>query len=143
MQNVNDYAFAKQLDLYKAKEIDVLKKNTEDAAKIIGDPNYPWKTPEAKEAGMTRFAQMKSRLAILEKFHEEGMTLVKQHEALVNTMSKVYDNWYQNISNEGKQETELMSSQADILCELMGDIYKELLPLNLPGMKPPKGMNLK
>jgi hypothetical protein len=67
---------------------------------------------------------------------------VKQHEALVNSLSRWYDTWYANISNEGKQETELMSSQADMLNSIFTEIYNELKPLNLEGMKAPKAMNL-
>ena len=58
-------------------------------------------------------------------------------------MSKVYDKWYSDISNDGKQEVELMSCQADWLCEVFGEIYKELLPLNLGGMKAPAALNMK
>jgi hypothetical protein len=142
MSNANNYKFARELDTYKAKEIDVLAKNVEDAANIMADPKRVWETPEKKQAAQARYDQMRARLAGLMAFHAEGMELVKQHEALVNKMSKIYDTWYANISNEGKQETELMSSQADMLCEIFTAIYNELKPLNLEGMKAPKAMNL-
>ena len=57
-------------------------------------------------------------------------------------MSKVYDKWWNDISNEGKQETEIMSMQADMMNEMFGEIYKELKPLNLEGLKPPQALNL-
>ena len=142
MSNLNNYKFARELDQYKAKEIDVLAKNVADAANIMADTARVWETPEKKQAAQARYAQMLSRLTALQNFHAEGMELVKQHEALTNKMSKIYDSWYKNISNEGKMEVELMSSQADLLNELMGELYKELQPLNLPDMKPPTGMNL-
>jgi hypothetical protein len=142
MSNVNNYKFASQLDLYKSKEVDALAKNVDDAKAIMADTKRVWATPEGKEASVARLEQMKQRLARLQAFHAEGMELVKQHEALVNSLSKWYDLWWQNISNEGKQETELMSSQADMLNSIFTEIYNELKPLNLEGMKAPKAMNL-
>jgi len=85
---------------------------------------------------------LRARLEALNHFYKAGRNLVGQHENLVNKMSKIYDNWYNNISNDGKQEVEMMRSQADLLCELMGELYKELLPLQLEGMRPPHGLNL-
>jgi predicted methyltransferase len=141
MSNVNNYKFAQQLDLYKAKEIDALAKNVEDAKVIMADPKRVWDSATQKESAQARLDQMKERLARLQYFHAEGMELVKQHEALVNSLSKWYDLWWQNISNEGRQETEMMSSQADMLQQIFVEIFKELKPLGLD-MKIPNGMNL-
>jgi cell division septum initiation protein DivIVA len=143
MSNVNNYKFASQLDLYKSKEVDALAKNVEDARVIMADTTRVWATPEGKEASVARLEQMKQRLARLQAFHAEGMELVKQHEALVNNLSKWYDLWWQNISNEGKQETEIMGSQADMLNSIFTEIYNELKPLSLEEMKMPKILNLK
>jgi hypothetical protein len=141
MSNVNNYKFASQLDLYKSKEIDALAKNVEDAKAIMADTKRVWDSATQKESAQARLDQMKERLARLQYFHAEGMELVKQHEALVNSLSRWYDLWWQNISNEGKQETELMSSQADMLQQIFVEIWKELKPLNLD-IKQPNGMNL-
>jgi hypothetical protein len=141
MSNVNNYKFASQLDLYKSKEVDALAKNVEDAKAIMADTKRVWDSATQKESAQARLDQMKERLARLLNFHAEGMELVKQHEALVNSLSRWYDLWWQNISNEGKQETELMSSQADMLQQIFVEIWKELKPLNLD-IKQPNGMNL-
>jgi hypothetical protein len=141
MSNVNNYKFASQLDLYKSKEVDALAKNVEDAKAIMADTKRVWDSATQKESAQARLDQMKERLARLQYFHAEGMELVKQHEALVNSLSRWYDLWWQNISNEGKQETELMSSQADMLQQIFVEIWKELKPLNLD-IKQPNGMNL-
>jgi hypothetical protein len=143
MSNMNNYAFAKQLDQFKAKILDPQIKRVADAEAIMHDPNHQWKDEEQKKKGQATYDNYKAWLVVYQTHYDEGMKLVKQHESLVNTMSKIYDRWYSDISNEGKQETEMMSMQADMLCELMGELYKELLPLNLPGMKPPQGLNLK
>ena len=143
MSNVNNYEFAKQLDQFKVRILDPQIKRVEEAKAIMDNKDYPWKDEEAKTAGQAKFDNYKSWLAFYQEFYNQGMLLVQQHENLTNKMSKVYDSWFTNISNEGKQETELMSSQAEILCELFGEIYKELAPLKLEGMKPPKALNLK
>jgi cell division septum initiation protein DivIVA len=141
MSNVNNYKFASQLDLYKSKEVDALAKNVEDAKAIMADTKRVWDSATQKESAQARLDQMKERLARLQYFHAEGMELVKQHEALVNSLSRWYDLWWQNISNEGRQEVELMSSQADMLQQIFVEIWKELKPLNLD-IKIPNGMNL-
>jgi hypothetical protein len=143
MSNANNYAFANKLQSFKEKILDPHVEKTAKAEKIMHDPNYKWENEEKKKLAQAQYAVYKAWQMQYQTFYDEGLKLCTQHESLVNKMSKVYDNWYQNISNEGKQETEIMSSQADMLCELMGEIYKELLPLNLPGMKPPQGLNLK
>jgi hypothetical protein len=50
------------------------------------------------------------------------------------------EKWLNDISNDGIQETEIMSSQADMLQEIFSDMYSELKTLNI---KPPKALNLK
>ena len=142
MSNVNNWAFAKQLDWYKANEIDRLQNQIDEAKKILDDTTYKWRDAEQRKSADIRFSQMTKRLEGLTKFHQEGMTLVKQHESLVNQLSKWYDIWYKNISNDGKQETEIMSTQADMLQQIFEEIYKELLPLKLD-IKPPSPLNLK
>ena len=143
MSNVNNWAFAKQLDQFKLSVIDPQKKRVDDASKIIHDQNYQWKDDDTRKIALAKYDNMKQWLAYYESFHEEGMKLVTQHEALVNKMSKIYDSWYDNISDNGFQGKELMSEQAEILSGLMEELYKELLPLGLPNIKPPAAMNLK
>ena len=142
MSNVNNWAFAKQLDWFKVNEIDRLQNQIDEAKKILDDTTYKWRDAEQRKSADIRFSQMTKRLEGLTKFHQEGMTLVKQHESLVNQLSKWYDIWYKNISNDGKQETEIMSTQADMLQQIFEEIYKELLPLKLD-IKPPSPLNLK
>lgn len=142
MSNVNNYAFAKHLDQFKIKMLDPQIKRVADAEAVMHDPRRAAQTVEADKIMQAKYDNYKAWLTFYQAHYDEGMTLVKQHEQLVNKMSKIYDKWYSDISNEGKQETELMSSQADILCELFGEIYKEIAPLKLEGVKPPHGMNL-
>ncbi|MBK5202175.1 MAG: hypothetical protein JJE45_00435 [Prolixibacteraceae bacterium] len=142
MSNVNNYNFAKELDQFKLRILDPQIKRVDDAQKIMDDPLHQWEVGQFALAE-TKLKNFKDWLKFYKEFHEQGMVLVHQHEQLVNTMSKVYDKWYSDISNDGKQETEMMSMQADMLVEIFGEIFKELLPLNLPGMKPPQGLNIK
>ena len=142
MSNVNNYKFANMLELFKKKMVDTQAKKVEEAQKIMDDPTYKWDNAEQKAAGEAKLKNYKDWLQFYQEFYDQGVELTKQHEGLVNTMSKVYDKWWNDISNEGKQETEIMSCQADMMNEMFGEIYKELKPLNLDGMKPPQAMNL-
>ncbi len=143
MSNVNNYAFSNKLESFKQKVLDPHIAKIEKASKIMHDTNYKWESEDSKNTAQARYESYKAWGLFYQTFYDEGIKLCTQHENLVNTMSKVYDSWYNNISNEGRQETEIMSSQADILCELMGELYKELLPLKLEGVKPPNGLIMK
>lgn len=142
MSNVNNYRFSEILKTFENKLVIPQRTKVANASKIMSDVNHPWKDEDQKKAGEEQFKAYKAWLDFYETFYAEGLALCTQHEQLTDKMSKIYDRWYSDISNEGKQETELMSSQADLLNELMGELYKELLPLNLPGMKAPHGLNL-
>jgi hypothetical protein len=143
MSNVNNYRFSEVLKTFELKVVIPQRTKVENATKIMNDPNHAWRDDAQKEAGAGQLKLYKIWLDFYETFLKEGNDICYQHENLVNKMSKIYDNWYNNISNEGRMETELMSSQAEMLTELFGEIYKELAPLNLEGMKPPQGLNLK
>jgi hypothetical protein len=143
MSNVNDYIFSKKLDQFKQKILDTQIEKVEKASKIMHDPDYKWDSEDKKKLGQAQYDAYKAWLLWYQTFYDEGSKLVNQHEALVNKLSKWYDTWYRDISNDGRQEPEMMSMQADMLNEIFGEIYKELLPLNLPGMKPPQGLNMK
>ena len=49
--------------------------------------------------------------------------------------------WRNDISNDGKQEAEMMEMQADLLHSIFEEIYEVLKPLGLY-TKPPNGLNL-
>jgi uncharacterized coiled-coil DUF342 family protein len=141
MSNLNNYAFSNLLTTFKASEIDKLQKQVDDAWKILSDVNYQWKDEEQKMAGQARFDGMKARLEWLKKFNEEGQRLCNQHEQLTNKLCKLYEKWYSEVSNEGKQEREIMSMQADALQNIFVEIWKELKPLDL-NLPMPNGLNL-
>ena len=142
MSNVNNFVFANKLQSFKEKVLDPHIAKIEKASKIMHDTNYKWESEDSKNTAQARYESYKAWRLFYQTHYDEGIKLCTQHENLVNAMSKVYDSWYNNISNEGKMETELMSSQADMVNEMFGEIYKELQPLNLEGMKPPQAMNL-
>jgi len=142
MSDVNDYAFAKQIDLFKKEVLDKQETRVSEAKKIMDDPNYQWKDEAQKTTAKAKLDNMKWWLGFYQKHYDEARKLISQHERLVDSLSKWYDKWYADISNEGRQETEMMSMQADMLQEIFSEIYKTLQPLNLEGVKPPKALNL-
>ena len=138
---INNYAFAKSIDQFKIKVLDPQQKKLDEAFKIITDLQYPWKDADHKKRGQIQFESYKAWLDFYKAHYEEGRKLVNQHERLVDALSKWYDNWYSNISNEGRQESQIMEIQADMLQEIFVEIYKVLEPLNLD-IKQPKALNL-
>lgn len=142
MSNLNDYAFSKKLDVFKAKILDPHKEKVAKAEAIMHDPNHQWKDDEQKKAGQAQYDAYKAWLAVYQTHYDEGMKLCAQHEHLTNLLSKWYDRWYAEVSNEGRQEVEMMSMQADALNEIFSEIYQELKPLGLD-IKAPAALNLK
>jgi len=138
---INNWEFARELDQFKLKVIDPQEKRTEEALKIMTDLNYKWESVDQKKAGQAKLDNYRIWLDFYNKHYLLGKKLVDQHERLVDALSKWYDTWYKNISNEGKQEIEIMQIQADMMNEIFGEIYKALQPLNLD-IKPPKALNL-
>lgn len=138
---VNNYEFAKRLDLFKRDELDPLEAEVNKAEKIISDLHYKWKDEDQRKIGQIKFDKMLSRFAFLQKFYEEGMKLTLQHESLVNNLCKWYEVWRNDVSNDGKQEAEMMEMQAEILHKVFEEIYEALKPLKLD-IKSPNGLNL-
>lgn len=141
MSNINDWAFANKLELFKNKVLDPQNKRVEEAKKIMDDPNYQWKDAEQKKIGQAKYEVIAQWLKFYQDFYEEGRKLVQQHEGLVDKVSQWYYKWYENVSNEGRQDVEMMSMQADILQSIFVEMYEQLKPLNLD-VKQPKALNL-
>ncbi len=141
MSNVNNYAFANKLEQWKQKVLDPQETKVKEAKVIMEDKSYPWRDDEQRKVANAKLIIMSQWLQFYQDFYFEALKLVEQHETLVNNLSKWYDIWYANISNDGKQEAEMMNAQADMLAAIFGDIYKELLPLKLD-IKPPKALNI-
>lgn len=140
MQKVNDYEFAKHLDTFEETVIKRLEASEKDYTEKLNDEKRQWLEEDKKKVIATR-----DRIAAQKEFytlmHFAGKALVKQHEALVNDLCKWYATWYDNISNEGRQEAELMAEQADMLNDIFVEIYKIIEPLKLE-ISPPKALNL-
>lgn len=133
---------ANMLEQFKAKVIEPQRKRTEDATKIMNDATYKWRDAEQKKNAQAKLESYQAWLAFYEKFYEEGVKLCTQHENLTNKMSKWYEVWRNDVSNDGLQEKEMMSVQADMLNELFSEMYKELKSLNLD-IKAPAALNMK
>lgn len=141
MSNINDYDFAKKLDIFKTRVLDPQAKRTEEARVIMHDPTYNWPSEEARKTAASKYDNFKAWLAYYQEFYDAGLKLSVQHEKIVNSLCKWYGRWYDEVSNDGKQETELMSMQADALNEIFSEIWKEIQPLGL-NINPPKALNL-
>jgi hypothetical protein len=139
---VNNYEFAKILDSFKRDVLDPLEIEEGKAFKIISDLNYKWASDEQRKLANAKFDKMAARNAFYKKMYKAGMDLTLQHEKLVNSLCRWYDVWYNDISNNGKQEAEMMEMQADMLQGIFVEIYQALQPLELVDLKQPNAMNL-
>jgi hypothetical protein len=139
---VNNWKFAEQLDQYKSRELDPLVKEVDAAFKIMTDINYKWVDEEQKKLSQAKYDRISARLLFIKAFLEDGIVLVRQHEDLVTLLSKLYDTWYSEVSNDGKQETDLMEGQALKINEIFTELFNALKPLGLEGVKPPKENNI-
>ena len=138
---VNNYEFAKILDQFKREVLDPMEEEEAKAFAMISDLNHKWASDEQFKIANARFDKLSARKSFYAKMYRSGMDLTIQHETLVNNLCKWYDRWYNDISNSGKQETEMMESQADMLHGIFCEIYKALEPLKLD-IKLPNGLNL-
>jgi hypothetical protein len=138
---VNDWEFAKTLDKFLEVEVNPLGSEVNKAFGIVNDLNYKWRDEAQKEIGIAKYKQMDGKLRFLRSVYIEGKNLCVQHETLVNNLAKWYDKWYNDISNNGKQEAEIMEAQADMLNGIFSEIFEVLQPLNLD-IKPPNALNL-
>ena len=143
MSNVNNWQFAKQLDTFKTKVIDPQSKKVDEAEKIMSDDKYQWASEEAKKTAQAKYDYLRAWLQYYLVFYKEGLALITQHENIVNNIAKWYAKWYNDVSNEGRQETEIMGSQADMIQEIFSEMFKEIQSLKLEGVTAPKALNLK
>jgi hypothetical protein len=139
---VNNWKFAEQLDQYKSRELDPLVKEVDAAFKIMSDINYKWADEEQKKNAQAKYDRIFARLQFIKGFLEGGIEIVRQHEDLVTLLSKLYDTWYSEVSNDGKQETDLMEGQALKINEIFTELFNALKPLGLEGVKAPKENNI-
>jgi hypothetical protein len=139
---VNNYEMAHILDLFKRDVLDPLDIEEDKAFKIISDLNYKWASDEQRKLANAKFDKMSARNAFYKKMYKSGMDLTLEHERLVNALCRWYGKWREDISNEGVQESEMMSAQADFLNEIFSEMYKAIEPLNLD-IKKPAALNLK
>jgi len=142
MSNLNNYVFAEKLKEFEKKVIEPQKKRVDEAFKVMSDVHYQWKDDEQKKAGQAKLDSYRIWLNFSEDFYCEAKKLCVQHENLTNKICKWYECWRNDVSNEGIQETEIMSAQADKLNELFAEMYSELKVLGL-NIKPPRALNLK
>lgn len=139
---VDNYNFAKILDQFKRDVLDPLDTEEDKAFKIISDLNYKWASDDQRKLANAKFDKLSARNAFYKKMYKAGMDLTLEHERLVNALCRWYGKWREDISNEGVQESEMMSAQADFLNEIFSEMYKAIEPLNLD-IKKPAALNLK
>lgn len=138
---VDNYNFAKILDQFKRDVLDPLDTEEDKAFKIISDLNYKWASDDQRKLANAKFDKLSARNAFYKKMYKAGMDLTLEHERLTNSLCKWYEVWYNDVSNNGRQETEMMEMQADRLQGIFVEIYKALQPLGLD-LKQPNAMNL-
>lgn len=138
---LDNYQYAKILDEFRDKIIAPLEKQITEANGILSDPERQWDTEEQRQAAFGRKSQLENRFQYLDGFYRRTMEFVKSYEALTDLLALWYKTWYENISYRGRQEQEMMSSQADQLHGIFEQLYFLLEPLKLD-LPAPQALNL-
>ena len=141
MSNVNNYDFIEALDRFHTSIMLPHKAKIEQAQRIMSNPSYPWKDELQKKTGQAQLDNYIIWDKLYDNLYQKGKILVQQHEGLTNLVARWYNKWREDVSNEGRQETEIMGSQAEMLHGIFEEMFKELQNLKLD-IKPPKPMNL-
>jgi len=114
------------------------QKKVEEARKVMNDVNVKWE-PGKKEKAQVKFTLMEGEYTDFILFYNEVERLAEQHELLVTDLATMYSSWYNNVSSNGEQPTEMMNMQAKELENIFGKLYEALKPLELD-LKPPKNL---
>lgn len=138
----NNYEFAGILDEFLEKEVQAQEKRNKEAFAILTDIHRKWDSTEQREAAEAKYKAMEKRLQLLTRVYDAGRKMAKDHENLTDKTASWYAKWYNTVSNEGRQETELMEAQANVLNEIFLEMYREIADLEL-NLKPPAALNLK
>jgi len=125
------------MDQFKEKHIDPLDKRIQEARAIFKDTNKKWKEGELQKM-KKKYEEIQDSYTYLLTLHSYIYRLIRQHEGLVSKLCDLYATWYLDISNDGKQSTEMMQTQADILQGIFTDLYNLLEPIIKNDLKAPK-----
>lgn len=135
---VNDWNFDPHLEHFRRHYLLPMEKRVAEAEKVMENPKQRWNGKEQKEEAARRLAEMDGMLAFYRILYGTGKELILQHESLTDLVVKVYQTWFQNISMDGEQLTQMMDIQAKMWGELMQELFEAIEPLKLENVKPTK-----
>jgi hypothetical protein len=139
-KTLNNWKLARINDRLMAEVIIKAQIQIGEAQHILKNPDYDW-AGKNKEAAEAKFNLMCKNNEFFEELHAAAKELIMQHEGLTENMCKWYHQWIDYISDDGKQGTELLQEQADMLNEIFYDIFRYLDSLKID-IKAPKALNM-
>lgn len=118
---VNNYEAATILDMFNDVYISDLNNRIELLEGRLLD-SHEWKYGEREKVGY-RLTDMKKAYDFYKKMYTAFKRLITQHEAITTDLVQIYRDWYKNVSEDGKQPSEMMEEQAAILQGFFVKIY--------------------
>ena len=136
-KKVNNWKAANELQSFKQQYCDPISKRIDDGREVLADTNRKWASKANKERAKTRFLELDVQNADFHRLYNTVSELVRQHELQTDMLTEIYAQWYNKVSEEGEQPSEMMGSQAVLLQSYFQRIYDAIEPLNIP-IHPPK-----
>ncbi len=127
---VNNWKAAEELERFKQRYLDPAKAKVDEARKILEDPLYKWRKDE-KDRAKQKFAILDTKNIDYHRIYAATMELIAQHERQTDLLTEIYSLWFHNVSNKGKQPSEMMNMQADLLQSYFQRIFEAVEPLKL------------
>jgi len=135
---VNDWRAEKYVARFYQKYCVEINEKVEQARAIINDSEYKWESPIQKEKAIKKLDVLDTQNIDFHSYYREVSVLVHQHEQLVSTLTELYSAWYNKVSFNGLQQSEMMKSQCEELQTIFIKLYECIEPLKLE-IKPPTG----
>lgn len=120
LEKANNYEAAEVLDQFESKVILPLRERIEKGESILRSG--------LKKSEKIKYEkdheQLKSRLKYFTHVQMSFKVLIKQHESITTKLVQIYHDWYNNVSVKGKQPSEMMEEQAEMLEKMFEMIYE-------------------
>ena len=133
---VNNWKAANELQSFKQRYCDPISERVDEGREIMADTNRKW-PGDAKAKAQARFLELDTQNIDFHTLYSAVSDMVRQHELQTDMLTEIYAQWYNKVSEEGEQPSEMMGSQAVLLQSYFQRIYDAIKPLDLP-IKPPK-----
>ena len=132
--NFNNEDAKNALNRFEETCIKPLSTRVKEGKKVMNNNYKRWGHKEREKAQKSLEA-MKERLGYYKALHVKLTSATENSDKFINTVLGIYLDWYDKISNKGKQPREMMGSQAEMMEGFMKKIYSILETLDFKELK--------